>query len=68
MQVPVPGEPAGRLTLAGLRGMRGKILDAASRRGLGTSGSSARLRATKQAKPAMLICWSRPGRGPRCLT
>jgi predicted nucleotidyltransferase len=34
MPVPVEGEPAGRLTLAALRGMRVKILDAASRRGL----------------------------------
>jgi uncharacterized protein len=33
--VPAQGEPAARLTLAALRGMRGKILDAASRRGLG---------------------------------
>jgi uncharacterized protein len=32
--VPVQGEPAGQLTLAALRGVRGKILDAASRRGL----------------------------------
>ncbi len=35
MPVPVQGESSGRLTLAALRGMRGKILDAASRRGLG---------------------------------
>lgn len=35
MPVPVQDQPAGRLTLAALRGMRGKILDAASRRGLG---------------------------------
>ncbi len=34
MPVPVQGEPAGRPTLAALRAMRGKILDAASRRGL----------------------------------
>ena len=33
--MPAQGEPAARLTLAALRGMRGKILDAASRRGLG---------------------------------
>jgi uncharacterized protein len=34
MPVPVQGEPAGRPTLAALRAVRGKILDAASRRGL----------------------------------
>ncbi len=34
MPVPVQGEPGGRPTLAALRAMRGKILDAASRRGL----------------------------------
>jgi uncharacterized protein len=34
MPVPVQGEPAGRPTLASLRDVRGKILDAASRRGL----------------------------------
>ncbi len=32
--VPVQGEPTERLTLTALRGMRGKILDAASHRGL----------------------------------
>lgn len=34
MPVPTQGEPAGRPTLAVLRAVRGKILDAASRRGL----------------------------------
>jgi len=34
MSVPVQGEEAGRPTLAALRAMRGKILAAASRRGL----------------------------------
>jgi predicted nucleotidyltransferase len=34
MPVPVQGDPAARLTLAALRGMRGRILEAASRRGL----------------------------------
>lgn len=32
--MPVQGEPPERLTLAALRGMRAKILDAASQRGL----------------------------------
>ena len=35
MPVQANVEPAGLLTLSALRGMRGKILDAASRRGLG---------------------------------
>jgi uncharacterized protein len=58
MPVPVNGEPAGRLTLAALRAMRGKILDAASQRGLGdvrVFGSVARDEASEASDVDLLV-------------
>lgn len=58
MPAPGRGEPAGRLTLAALRGMRGKILDAASRRGLGdvrVFGSVARDEAGEASDVDLLV-------------
>ena len=58
MPVPVQGESSGRLTLAGLRGMRGKILDAASRRGVGdvrVFGSVARDEAGEASDVDLLV-------------
>lgn len=56
--MPVHGEPAGRLTLAALRGMRGKILDSASRSGLGdvrVFGSVARDEAGEASDVDLLV-------------
>ena len=58
MPVPVQGEPAGRPTLAALRAMRGKILDAASRHGLDdvrVFGSVARDEAAETSDVDLLV-------------
>jgi len=58
MPLPVQGEPAGRPTLAALRDMRGKILDAASQRGLGdvrVFGSVARDEAGETSDVDLLV-------------
>lgn len=58
MPVPVQGESSGRLTLAALRAMRGKILDAASRRGVGdvrVFGSVARDEAGEASDVDLLV-------------
>jgi predicted nucleotidyltransferase len=58
MPVQANVEPAGRLTLAALRGMRGKILDAATRRGLAdvrVFGSVARDEADEASDVDLLV-------------
>ena len=56
--MPVQREPASRLTLAALRGMRGKILDAATQRGLAdvrVFGSVARDEADETSDVDLLV-------------
>jgi uncharacterized protein len=58
MPVQADVEPAGQLTLASLRRMRGKILDAATRRGLGdvrVFGSVARDEAGEASDVDLLV-------------